>query len=268
MDIHINAISEEQFAELVSLVRANHAETTATLAALGAAMANNAAVLREVAAGLRGPLATSILDLISERDASERARVDAVNALAEEQGREATETAEESQAAKDLRDAFGEVAGLFDDPKLPDVEPLPEPPADVDPTVEEPGENTDPEPAAPSDETPVEPTPEPEVPSEPEAPADEPVPAPEEPAVDPEPVPGDVDEQPAAPADEPAEEPVPADEVPADEQPSAPADEPIDDGSGAIEPADEVPASDVPDSEAGATPTDVAPNPGAEAEGR
>lgn len=189
-------------------------------------MANATDVLTEVAAGLRGPLATSILDIIAERDAAEAARVEAVNALAEEQGREATEEASESAAAQDLRDAFGEVAGLFDEPDLPDVEPLPDTPAEPTPDV-------------PAEPTPVEP------------PVEEPAaeePAPSDPAVD----------EPVAPVEEPAVDEQPA--APADE-PVAPAEEPaVDDGSGAIAPGE------VSDSEAGATPTDVAPNPGAEAE--
>lgn len=160
--------SREEFIELVNLVRANHAEVTAELSRLGVAMANATEVLNEVAAGLRGPLATSILDIIAERDAAEAARVEAVNALAVERGEEATEEAQESEAAADLRDAFGEVSGLFDEPDLPDVEPLPEPEPTPEPEPE-------PEPA------PVEPTPEPE-------------PAPSEPVVD----------EPVAPVEEPA----------------------------------------------------------------
>lgn len=238
MQININAITEEQLTELLELIRSNHGETSRTLEGLRVSMANVTDVLSEVAAGLRGPLATSVLDLIRERDEAEAARVAAVNALAEEQGREATETEQESAAAQDLRDAFGEVAGLFDDPELPDVEPLPEP-------------------------EPVEPTEEPT----PDVPAEEP--AAEEPVVDEpteEPAPVTPDEQPSVDpgAEQPSVEPVPGD---ADEQPSAPADEPIDDGSGAIEPpADGGDASDVPASEDGAAETDVAPNPGAAAE--
>lgn len=238
MEFTISWPSREEFAELVSLVRANHAEVTAELSRLGVAMANATDVLNEVAAGLRGPLATSILDLIAERDAAEAARVQAVNALAEEQGREATEEAQESEAAQGLRDAFGEVAGLFEDDDLPDVEPLPEPePVEPDlPAEPEPTPEPEPAPVTPDEPAPVEPEP-------------EPVPA-EEPAV----------EEPVAP-----EEPAP---VTPDEP--APAPEPVDDGSGAIEPGDT--SSDVPASEPGAAPTgngdDIpeVPNPGADAE--
>lgn len=162
-------------------------------------MANVSEVLNEIAAGLRGPLATSILDLIAERDAAEAQRVAAVNALAEEQGREATETEQESTAAQDARDAFGEVAGLFDDEELPDVEPLPEPTPEPEPQPE-----PTPEP---------EPQPEP-APSEPAA--DEPV-APAEPVDD-----GSGAIEPAAPADDAPADGGEAGDVPASEPGAAP----------------------------------------------
>lgn len=248
MDIHINAISEEQLAELVSLIRYNHEETTSRLNALGATMATLTQTLNEIADRFPG-LGTSILDLIAERDAAEAARVEAVNTLARERGEEEIEEAEQSAAADNLRQRFNDVAGLFEDKKLPDVEPLP---SVEEPVIDEPVEE-------PTDVVVDEPT------EEPSAPVEEP--AVEEPTPDAEP----------APADEPVE-PAPADEAPADEQPSAPADEPVDDGSGAIEPSGDdaaapVPAEDVPASEPGASENvsddndvDVVPNPGAEAE--
>jgi hypothetical protein len=131
MELHITCVSEEQFAELVELVRTNHADTSATLLRLGEQMANLSEVLQEVAAGLRGPLATSILDLIASSEAKDRR-------IAELTGSDV----EEDAAIADVRDAFGEVAGLFADDDVPaDVEPLPETPAEEPapaPDVEEP----------------------------------------------------------------------------------------------------------------------------------
>lgn len=73
-------------------------------------------VLTDVAAGLRGPLATSITALIADRD----------NAVARATELGATELAQ-STAADDVRTAFADVAGLFAPvAEVPDVEPLPE----------------------------------------------------------------------------------------------------------------------------------------------
>jgi hypothetical protein len=86
--------------------------------------------LTDVAAGLRGPLATSITALIAERDAAV--------ARATELG--ATELAQ-GTAAEDVRAAFADVAGLFAPvAEVPDVEPLPETPAEPEPA---PGESAD-----------------------------------------------------------------------------------------------------------------------------
>jgi hypothetical protein len=86
-------------------------------------MADMSTVLAEVAAGLRGPLATSITALIAE-NTTLRAR------NAELEGEDAAESA----AADDVRDAFDDVAGLFAPVPDVDVDPLPDPPADpVDP---------------------------------------------------------------------------------------------------------------------------------------
>jgi hypothetical protein len=102
------------------------------LTAIGEAMADNSALLNEVAEGLRGPLLTSVTDLI----ASEKA---ALARVAELEGRNAElegEDAGESAAAQAVRSAFDGLAAKFaDDPEAPDVQPLPEPePAPVDPT--------------------------------------------------------------------------------------------------------------------------------------
>jgi hypothetical protein len=79
--------------------------------------------LTEVADGLRGPLTTSIIALIeSERTALAR--------VAELEGTEVPQSA----AAADVRAAFGEVAGLLTPvAEVPDVEPLPDAPADGEP---------------------------------------------------------------------------------------------------------------------------------------
>lgn len=85
-----------------------------------ATMADVSQVLNEVAAGLRGPLATSIQALIAS-EAAARARV------AELEGEDVAESA----AAADVKAAFDEVAGVFAAPELPDV---PELPAEPEPT--------------------------------------------------------------------------------------------------------------------------------------
>lgn len=91
-------------------------------------MADTSALLNEVADGLRGPLATSITELIAENQ-----RLAADNATL------SGEDAAESSAAANVRSAFDEVAGKFTAaPEVPDVAPLPEPapnpPADQEPT--------------------------------------------------------------------------------------------------------------------------------------
>lgn len=81
----------------------------AKLTELEMKMADVSNVLNEVAAGLRGPLATSIQALIAEN--------------AELRGEDEAESA----AAADVRSAFDEVAAVFAPAELPDVEPLPAP---------------------------------------------------------------------------------------------------------------------------------------------
>lgn len=88
-------------------------------------MADVSEVLNEVAAGLRGPLASSIQALIAEN-----------STLAARNAELEGEDVAESSAASDVKAAFDEVAGVFAAPELPDVpelEPVVEEP--VDPTV-------------------------------------------------------------------------------------------------------------------------------------
>lgn len=73
-------------------------------------MADNSALLNDIAVGLSGPLAGSIQALIAE-NATLRG-----------------EDAAESAAAQNVKSAFDSVASLFAaDPEAPAVEPLPEP---------------------------------------------------------------------------------------------------------------------------------------------
>jgi hypothetical protein len=82
-------------------------ENRTILNRLESLMADTSALLNEVAAGLRGPLATSIQDLIAE-NASLR-------------GEDTAETG----AAANVKAAFDELAGKFTaDPSTPDVPPL------------------------------------------------------------------------------------------------------------------------------------------------
>jgi hypothetical protein len=71
-------------------------------------MADVSLVLNEVAEGLRGPLATSIQELLAENAALRG------------------EDAAESEAAANVRAAFDEVAAVFAPDDLPDVDPLPQ----------------------------------------------------------------------------------------------------------------------------------------------
>lgn len=90
--------------------------------------------LTDVAAGLRGPLATSITALLAERD-----QLAARNAELE-----GTEVAQ-STAAADVRSAFDEIAGKFAPvADVPDVDPLPEAPAEPTPVDEAPAEQENP----------------------------------------------------------------------------------------------------------------------------
>jgi hypothetical protein len=99
-------------------------ENRARLIQIGDAMADNSALLNEVAEGLRGPLLTSVTDLI----ASEKA---ALARVAELEGRNTAleaEDAGESAAAQAVRTAFDGLAAKFTEaPEVPDVDPLPEP---------------------------------------------------------------------------------------------------------------------------------------------
>jgi len=113
-------------------------ENHAALIRLENKMADVSGVLNQVADGLRGPLATSITELLAERD-----RLAADNATL------SGEDAAESTAAANVRSAFDGVAALFAPvDEVPDVEPLPEPA----PVEETPGDTTTDE---SSDGTPV-----------------------------------------------------------------------------------------------------------------
>lgn len=92
------------------------APVLAALEDLETKMDNITTTLNEVAEGLRGPLATSITDLIAERDA-----------LAVRNSElEGTEV-EQGTAADAVRTAFADVASKFAPvAEVPDVEPLPE----------------------------------------------------------------------------------------------------------------------------------------------
>lgn len=87
-------------------------------------MADVSALLNEVADGLSGPLATSINELIAERDA-----------LAAQNAALTGEDVAESEAAGRVKSAFDAVASKFTaTPEVPDVEPLPEPEAPAEGT--------------------------------------------------------------------------------------------------------------------------------------
>lgn len=103
-------------------------ENRSTLTRMESLMADTSALLNEVADGLRGPLATSIQELIAE-NASLKG-----------------EDAAESTAAQNVKAAFDELAGKFtSDPSTPDVPPLD--PAPVEPApVAEPSAPVDGEP--------------------------------------------------------------------------------------------------------------------------
>ena len=92
--------------------------------------------LNDVADGLRGPLATSITELIaSEKAARER--------VAELEGTEVVQSA----AADNVKSAFAEVAAKFTPvAEVPDVPELPETPSGEDTTT--PGDQTATDPAA------------------------------------------------------------------------------------------------------------------------
>jgi hypothetical protein len=105
---------------------------------LEALMADVSGVLNEVADGLRGPLATSITELIDE---NKRLAAEAAVARGEADALQA-EDAGESAAAQNVRAAFDEVAAKFSaDPGAPDVDPLPAPGGGEEPApVPGPGE--------------------------------------------------------------------------------------------------------------------------------
>jgi hypothetical protein len=93
------------------------AENNTLLKRLETAMADVSGLLNEVADGLRGPLATSITELVAERDR-----------LASENASLKGEDVAESTAAQAVKAAFDEVAAKFSQaPEVPDVDPLPEP---------------------------------------------------------------------------------------------------------------------------------------------
>src|SRR5690349_5902834 len=97
-------------------------------------MADVSQLLNEVADGLRGPLATSINDLIASEAA---ARAEAAQLRGEDVA--------ESDAAANVKAAFDEVASKFSaSPDVPDVAPLPP----VDETPAPPGDEGEPSPAA------------------------------------------------------------------------------------------------------------------------
>lgn len=89
-------------------------------------MTDVSGVLNQVADGLRGPLATSITELIAENQR-----------LADQNAELTGEDTAETTAADNVRSAFGDVAGLFTQTDVPDVPPIEEPteggePADGD----------------------------------------------------------------------------------------------------------------------------------------
>jgi hypothetical protein len=158
-------LREEDLAHVVADIWRMTGENHARLIQLGDAMADVSGLLNEVADGLRGPLLTSVTDLI----ASEKA---ALARVAELEGRNAaleSEDAGESAAAQAVRTAFDGLAAKFNEaPEVPDVDPLPpvdEPtPGPVDPApVDEPAPVDDPTPAPVEDTT--NPTPNPDEPT-------------------------------------------------------------------------------------------------------
>ncbi len=92
-------------------------ENHARLTRLETLMTDVSGVLNQVADGLRGPLATSIQELIAENQR-----------LATDNATLSGEDAAESSAADNVKSAFDGVAALFTPvPDVPDVDPLPEP---------------------------------------------------------------------------------------------------------------------------------------------
>lgn len=108
-------------AALARIESAVHTDLPAKFDHLETLMADVSALLNDVAAGLSGPLATSITELIAERDA-----------LAAQNAELTGEDVAESAAATNVKTAFDGVAALFAPAELPDVEPLPEAPAEGD----------------------------------------------------------------------------------------------------------------------------------------
>lgn len=85
-------------------------------------MADTSNILNDVAAALRDKVFPGITELLAEN-----------TSLRQENAGLKGEDVAESAAAQNVLAASNEVSGLFDDPELPDVPPVEEPPADTDP---------------------------------------------------------------------------------------------------------------------------------------
>lgn len=97
-------------------------ENNTLLTRLESQMADVSGLLNEVADGLRGPLATSVTELIAENQRLAQANASLTG-----------EDVAESTAAQNVKTAFDEVASKFTQtPDVPDVGPLPEPAPVVD----------------------------------------------------------------------------------------------------------------------------------------
>lgn len=95
---------------------------------MGQTMTNVSSDLNTLAEQVRGPLFTSVQELIASEAA---ARQEAADARAELAGVDA-ENVEESAAAANVREAVnGLAAALTSNPDTPDVDPLPEPTPEV-----------------------------------------------------------------------------------------------------------------------------------------
>lgn len=121
-------VHPEDFARLLSDVWRQTTENTAAINDLRRMMADQTQFLNEVATTLRDRVFPGVSELLA-RNATLEAQAAA----------QAGEEASESTAAENVRSATDEVAVLFNsNPDVPDLEPLPEVPAEGEPAPAEP----------------------------------------------------------------------------------------------------------------------------------
>ncbi len=124
-------LSTEVLDALMRLERAVDTDLPAQLTRMETLMAADRDLLAEIATGLTA-LATPVTDLIAS-EAALRARV------AELEGQAAADEAGDLEAAQAVKSAFDGIADKFRaEPEVPDVEPLPEVPAEPAPVEDAP----------------------------------------------------------------------------------------------------------------------------------